>query len=210
MQFKTLSSALEYVGGLSEPSKMPCYSYGLSAHACITGSRLAEIEGSTCSKCYALKGMYTFPVVNEAHARRAASLYQPHWVQAMVFIIHRRKMAYFRWHDSGDIQSFQHLLNIVSVAEQCPETRFWLPTREKKIVRQYQQAFGEFPKNLIVRVSAAMIDAEPSPDFRNTSTVHRDKKPIGFACPSSKQNNECRDCRECWNPRRKNISYHYH
>ena len=212
MQFKTLSAALEYIGGLSEPSKMPCHSYGLSAHQCITGARLAKIEGSVCSDCYALKNFYGDwnKNIHQAHAKRAASLYQPGWVAAMVFIINRRKMDYFRWHDSGDIQSFQHLLNIVSVAEQCPETRFWLPTREKKIVLQYRQAFGDFPKNLIVRVSATMLDSPASPEFRNTSTVHKDKKPIGFACPSSQQDNQCQDCRECWNPKRKNISYHYH
>ena len=212
MQFKTLSAALDYVGGFSAPSKMPCYSYGLSAHQCITGARLAKIEGSTCSDCYALKGFYGDWNINvhQAHAQRAESLYKPGWVAAMVFIINRRKLDYFRWHDSGDLQSFQHLLNIVSVAEQCPETRFWLPTREKKIVLQYRDTFGDFPKNLIVRVSATMMDSPASPEFKTTSTVHKDKKPIGFACPASRQDNQCQDCRECWNPRRKNVSYHHH
>jgi hypothetical protein len=212
MQFKTLKSALDYVGGISTTTKMPCPSYGLSARLCITGSRLAKIEGSTCSDCYALKGMYGDwnTNVQQAHAKRAATLYAPLWVDAMSFIITRKKLAYFRWHDSGDLQSFQHLLNIVSVAEKCPGTKFWLPTREKKIVFQYQQAFGDFPKNLIVRVSATMLDTPASPEFKTTSTVHKDKKPIGFACLAPKQDGECRDCRECWNPRRKNISYNHH
>jgi hypothetical protein len=212
MQFKTLTAALDYIGGLSTTSKMPCPSYGLSAHACITGSRLAKIEGSVCSDCYALKGMYGDwnTNVHHAHARRAESLYKPGWVDAMAFIINRRRLDYFRWHDSGDLQSFQHLLNIVAVAEKCPDTRFWLPTREKKIVFQYQQAFGDFPKNLIVRVSATMMDTPASPEFKNTSTVHKDKKPIGFSCMAAKQDGECRECRECWNPRRKNISYSHH
>lgn len=212
MQFKNLTQALDYVGGLSTTGKMPCPSYGLSAHACITGARLAKIEGSTCSGCYALKGFYGDwnRNLHQAHARRAASLYQPYWVAAMVFIIQRKKLDYFRWHDSGDIQSFQHLLNIVSVAEKCPETRFWLPTREKKFIRQYEQAFGDFPKNLIIRVSATMVDTPASPEFKNTSTVHKNKKPIGFSCQAPKQDGECRDCRECWNPKRRNISYLIH
>lgn len=212
MQFKNLTQALEYVGGLSSTGKMPCPSYGLSAHACITGSRLAKIEGSTCSDCYALKNFYGDwnKVLHQAHARRAETLYSPHWVAAMVFIIQRKKLEYFRWHDSGDIQSFQHLLNIVTVAEKCPETKFWIPTREKKFIRQYLDSFGPFPKNLIVRVSATMVDSPASPEFKTTSTVHKDKKPIGFECRSAYQDGECRDCRECWNPRRKNISYHAH
>jgi hypothetical protein len=212
MQFKTLDAALRYVGGISTTSKMPCPSYGLSAHQCITGARLAEIEGSTCSDCYALKGFYGDwnKNLHHAHAQRAASLYQPLWVDAMVFIITRKKLDYFRWHDSGDIQSFQHLLNIVSVAEKCPGTKFWMPTREKKFIFQYTETFGDFPKNLIVRVSATMMDTPASPEFKNTSTVHRDKKPIGFTCLSSKQEGKCLDCRECWNPKRKNVSYAYH
>ena len=130
-QFKTVKEALEFVGGLSNPSKMPCHSYGISAKLCETGAKLAKVEGSVCWDCYALKGMYAdwnTPVHN-AHARRLEAMQSPDWVSAMVFLITRKKMAYFRWHDSGDLQSFQHLLNLVTIAEQCPGTQFWLPTR---------------------------------------------------------------------------------
>jgi hypothetical protein len=118
-------------------------------------------------------------------------------------------MAYFRWHDAGDLQSFQHLLSIVQIAENCPGTVFWIPTREKKFVNQFLNAFGKFPKNLIVRVSATMRD-EKAGDYKNTSTIHEHKKPIGFACKAAENNNECGDCRACWDPKIKNISYKFH
>ena len=52
--------ALQAVGGLGKPSKMPWWSWSISATECITGSKLAEVEGTVCSGCYALKGNYRF------------------------------------------------------------------------------------------------------------------------------------------------------
>jgi hypothetical protein len=131
------------------------------------------------------------------------------WVSAMVFLINKKGMDYFRWHDSGDLQSFQHLLNLVTIAEQCPNTSFWLPTREKKYINQYIKAFGDFPKNLTVRVSATMVD-DKAGDYPNTSTVHQDKKAIGFECNAPKQAGKCGKCRACWDKSVVNVSYKKH
>jgi hypothetical protein len=190
---------------------MPCYSYGISAKLCQTGSKLVDVVGSTCADCYALKGFYGEWNTNlhKAHQRRYEAMQNLDWVSAMVFLITRKKMDYFRWHDSGDLQSFQHLLNLVTIAEACPETSFWLPTREKKYVNQYQKAFGEFPSNLVVRVSATMID-DRAGDYPNTSTVHQDKAPIGLACKAPEQDGKCMDCRACWDKSVQNISYAKH
>ena len=210
-QFKTVKEALDFVGGLSSPSKMPCFSYGISAYRCQTGAKLVDVVGSTCSDCYALKGFYGDWNTNlhKAHQKRYEAMQNPDWVSAMVFLITRKGMDYFRWHDSGDLQSFQHLLNLVTIAEQCPGTSFWLPTREKKYINQYQKAFGDFPANLIVRVSATMVD-EKAGDYQNTSTVHQDKAPIGHACNAPAQAGKCLDCRACWDKSIQNISYAKH
>ena len=42
------------IGTLSNPSKMPSYAWGISAHKCIVGNFMARIKGTTCNKCYAL------------------------------------------------------------------------------------------------------------------------------------------------------------
>ena len=55
------NEALKIVGGLSKPSKMPGWAYGLPAAECKTGSKLAKIPGTVCYGCYALKGCYVFP-----------------------------------------------------------------------------------------------------------------------------------------------------
>ena len=48
----TLKEAKEITGGLSVPSKMPGYSYGIPAQACKTGSKLVGVKGSVCEHCY--------------------------------------------------------------------------------------------------------------------------------------------------------------
>ena len=57
---------------LSNVSKMPGYSISRSAWLCDVGSRLAEIEGSTCENCYARKGMYHMPNVKAKMIEREA------------------------------------------------------------------------------------------------------------------------------------------
>ena len=118
-------------GGLSDPGKMPGYAYSLPAQACITGSKLVKIPGTVCYGCYALKGNYKrFPSVRLALAKRLQALPHPRWVDAMVTLIYGEEV--FRWHDSGDLQSVQHLKNIFEVCSRTPSTWHWLPTREAK------------------------------------------------------------------------------
>ena len=53
-----------------------------------------------------------------------------------------------------------------------------------------------------------MIDQPAIASWPNTSTVST--KPEDRTCPAPDQNNECRDCRKCWNPEIKNICYGKH
>src|SRR5262245_26001367 len=127
----TAQQAVEITGRLSKPSKMPGFAYGLPAEECITGSKLRDVEGSVCQECYALKGFYKLyaKTVKPAQYKHLDAIAHPQWVNAMVTLLHSYKeVGYFRWHDSGDLQSVDHLRKIVLVAEGCPEIRFWLPT----------------------------------------------------------------------------------
>lgn len=202
--------AVKIAGSLGKPSKMPGRSYGISAKLCKVGSKLASIVGSTCHNCYALKAHYSYPSVQKAHANRAASLSSVSWVDAMVYQIRESKTDYFRWHDSGDLQSLQHLFDIVRIAEALPAVAFWMPTREKGLINQYIRSFGDFPSNLCVRVSAAMVDGDAPKGFDCTSTVHEHNNAIGVECEAYKNNNKCGDCRKCWDRSIKNISYRKH
>ena len=212
--FNTIKEAWNEVGGLSKPSKMPSYGYSLSAFKCKVGSKLRNIANSTCSDCYALKGRYVFLNVQEALDRRMDKLLNnPKWVDAMVFLLlhYCTKSKVFRWHDSGDIQSIDHLQKIVEIAERTSDIQHWLPTREVGIVKQYLKEFGEFPNNLVVRISATMINGLPHKFHRHTSTVSTAKEfDLGWTCPASKQGNKCDTCRACWDSNVENITYPLH
>ena len=214
-----LVQATEVVGGLSKPSKMPCYSYSIPAINCKVGSALRKVKGSVCHGCYAMKGFYNFPAVKNALEKRLASIDNPKWVEAMAFLINyyfqRKGVSFFRWHDSGDIQSFDHLLNILKVVALTPKVKHWIPTREYGIIAQLIKSDIVVPKNINIRLSASMIDGnypKLNAEYITYSGVHTtDKAGKGvFSCPALKQDNECKDCRACWNRKVSKVSYHKH
>lgn len=209
--FKTKKAAEAIAGSLSKPSKMPGHGYGLPAAECKTGKILAQtVPDSPCADCYACKGRYVFPNVQSAQYNRLSALNNPLWVDAMVTLIQKTGDDYFRWHDSGDIQSIEHLRLIVDIAERVPLVKFWLPTQERKMVNEYIRQHGAFPDNLVVRISSPRIDQAVAHPSLPTSSVHRNKPAVGYECPAPKQNNTCGDCRACWSKDISNISYHHH
>ena len=193
--------AKEITGGLSAPSKMPGPAYNLPATQCITGAKLQAVPGSVCAGCYALKGRYRFKTTKKAMARRLEAITHPLWVQAMPALITGH--TYFRWHDSGDLQSSWHLKRIFEVCEATPETRHWLPTRERKFL---PLSADSIPKNLMIRFSSHMIDQQPVTSWPWTSTVSTGS----FTCPASKQGNQCLSCRNCWDREVASVSYPKH
>jgi hypothetical protein len=211
----TIKAAREIAGTIGYPSKMPGTSYGIPAQACITGSKLATVAGSTCSKCYALRGNYIFRDVKKAQATRLAGIENLLWVEAMVRLLNAAHAKgdlppFHRWHDSGDLQSREHLAKICAVARATPGLRHWLPTREAKLVRDFVRDGGSIPENLTIRLSATMIDGSAPTAWPTTSTVHDTSSGLGWRCPSAAQGNKCADCRVCWDAGVANVSYHVH
>ena len=202
-------------GDLSNTSKMPSKSFNLSALHCGVGSKLAKVKGSVCDGCYALKGNYRRYKLIDQMIPKTVKINNPKWVDAITWLIlnqdNKKDKNFFRWHDSGDVQSIEHLRKIALVCENTPNVKHWLPTREYKIVNAYLEKYGSFPLNLVVRLSAHMIDGK-APELKelNTSTVHKDKAPIGAVCDAPNRKGQCLDCRLCWMKEVKNISYKLH
>lgn len=208
----TSNEAWQIVGGLSSPSKMPCHGYSIPAVHCITGSKLAKVPGSVCAGCYALKGRYLFGNVKSALQRRFESLKNPLWVDAMVCAIKANESSgFFRWHDSGDLQGVWHLRNICSVCAALPQIRFWLPTREVSILREYVESGFTIPENLTVRISAYMVNEPAAESFakRHGFTVSEVTTETA-SCPSPNQGNKCLSCRNCWQKDVFSVSYAKH
>ena len=191
-------------GSLSKPSKMPGFTYGLPAKECKTGSKLAKIPGTVCHGCYALKGCYVFKVVQAAQYKRLEAIKHPLWAIAMAAQINSKKSKFFRWHDSGDIQSVKHLLKIFKVCRLTPSVQHWMPTREAQILKLVPPSM--VPDNLIIRMSGTKVDGEAPTFWPWTSTVVNE----GATCPAPKQDNKCGSCRACWDKSIKNIAYGKH
>jgi hypothetical protein len=215
--FKTKAEAKALTGGCTQTSKMPCESYSLPTEACITGAKLAKVAGSICSQCYANKGFYKVyeKTIKPAQHKRLESIQHEGWVPAMVKLIGKSK--FFRWHDSGDIQSVEHLLKLVQIAELMPQTSFWLPTREYGIVKDFVNRYGRIPANLTIRLSAMFVDqpvkipASLAHELSIVSAnVHAKAEPVGMVCNAPAQGGECRECRACWDSSIKAVSYHVH
>ena len=207
------------VGGLSIPFKMPCYGWSIPAQTCRIGSKLRDVPGSTCGKCYALKGMYMFPSVRACLERRydilISALSDPvkrqAFVDTFVSLLIGLQQTYFRWHDSGDLQSVEHLELLADIAERLPHVAFWLPTREYEIVKTYQKEYGDIPPNLTVRLSAHMIDGKVPSFNLTTSGVHTGNLPDGATqCPAYTNDGACGPCRMCWEPDVPHVSYPLH
>lgn len=221
---KTKKDAIAACGTLGTPSKMPGKSYGLPAANCHTGQRLARagINGP-CSDCYAVRGNYQYANVAASQARRLALLQHPDWTRAMVWQLKNAGDKYFRWHDSGDIQSLEHFAHIIAVCKATPNVRHWLPTQEWALVRTWRRAHGKLPKNLVIRFSARKYGDMPRPRvWRQWSSVvdnntWRILRKLGrvarrkvLACPAPNQNNNCGKCRACWDGRINWVVYRKH
>ena len=213
--FNSIKEAELAVGRLSSPSKMPSYAWSISARRCNTGSKLAKVKGSVCYNCYALKGRYMFNNTQDALERRYSAWANDRqkWVDAMIYIMHNKQhivnTGHFRFFDSGDIQGKDMLDDINTVAWASPLIRFWLPTKEYKLVKNYDK---EIAPNLVIRVSAPTVDKEFS-GYTHISTVYN-KDNIdtakGVVCPASKQDNQCGSCRACWSDKVSEVSYIAH
>jgi ferredoxin len=210
----TLKSSSEIIGGhLSNVSKMPGMSWNLVAiKACPTGAKMAEIEGSACSGCYADgRGNYGFPNVRVALEKHLTTLEaaidggketQDAWISAMVHLIGHYQPAdedRFRIHDSGDFISVEYYLMWCEIARRLPHLRFWAPTREVKIAKL---AAMTAPSNLRVRYSINMMDHYPKPtaEIPYVSYIqNKVERPAGLPiCPAPEQGNKCLGCDLCW------------
>jgi hypothetical protein len=176
---------------------------------------MAKIPGSVCASCYANKGFYAVyqATIEPAQHARLVAIDDPLWIDSIVNLIGND--PYFRWHDSGDLQSVSHLEKIIAVCNATPGTKHWLPTREYGMVKTYIANGGVIPKNLVIRLSAMYPDKPvivPA-SLRGirgiaVSNVHT-LRPMGEDCNASKQGGRCLDCRACWNSK-KTISYAMH
>jgi len=117
---------------ISQTSKMQINgkrtgSWSLPAGESCPGSKDVEV----CKGCYAKKGMYRFPVVKAVREYNKSDYHNDDWIERMVAKV--KKFDYFRWFDSGDIETPELAKKISEVIGKTPNVKHWLPTRSDKI-----------------------------------------------------------------------------
>ena len=117
---------------ISQTSKMQIKgkrtgSWSLPAGESCPGSKDVEV----CKGCYAKKGMYRFPVVKAVREYNKSDYHNDDWIERMVAKV--KKFDYFRWFDSGDIETPELAKKISEVIGKTPNVKHWLPTRSDKI-----------------------------------------------------------------------------
>lgn len=211
--------AKELTAGLSQTDKMPCRSWSIPVFMCKRGAVLAKVKGSACEICYADKGLYAVfrENIEPAQVARLDALYsEPEWACAIAALIGADPE--FRWFDAGDLQDLFMLEQIAEVCRLTPHTQHWLPTREYEIVAQYIAKHGALPPNLVIRLSAFMVDKPvkiPSvlrgvPGVVASEIHTAAPQPGSMACNAPQQGNKCADCRACWSRDVAVVSYHAH
>lgn len=196
---------------------------------------MRNVAGAICSICYALKGRYLFENVVKAQTKRFDSLLDPEWSKNMSLLINKKeKSGYFRWHDAGDLQGEWHLDKIARVAIKLPHIKFWLPTREYSIVSSWLMTHTK-PKNLIIRLSAMMLDGKPPTILaRKLGLPMSGASDTDWNCPASLTDKNshvwskegktalskeqirelgfgyCGNCRMCWDENVELVNYKKH
>ena len=208
---------------------MPWISWDLPARQCKTGSKLVRVKGSICHGCYALKGRYLFGNKKKADDVRIGQLEDlSSWKNSFILALGKKykdmrdkSKAYFRWFTSGDLQSLDMLVAMNEIALALPEIKFWLPTKEHGMIRDFKAIHGQFDDNFTVRPSMFMVDQVPSSGLGlPTSTVistndswdikHENICPASLRSFTGESEANCEDCRKCWDKDYKNVAYIYH
>ena len=203
---------IQSLGHFSKTSKMPCPSYSLSAFDCITTDPI-------CLKvCYAKKHHYNFKNVKDALAKNKNMYMLKDWVKDFVFYIDKiENLLYFRWFDSGDLPSILMLEKICEIADQCPNTLFWLPTRRADLLIAYYesrgiQKFTLLHPNLVIRLSGKDINEDPNYalcdmlGIQCSSVVDNES----YTCNAKDQGGKCQSCRKCWDQNIREVKYYLH
>jgi hypothetical protein len=126
-------------------------------------------------------------------------------------------LPYFRWHDTGDVYSRRYWNAIHDIALACPDTKFWLPTRELWIAKLPK------PTNLVIRYAMPLVDQTPEQVNRfrklyttvaTVTTDHSDPNLCRMVMKPSRQGKgqvkSCGDCRRCFEGSESVVAYPLH
>lgn len=105
-------------------------------------------------KCYAMRMERLRPSVRNAYKSNLELLKNDpdtFWREAEASVMMSR---FFRFHVSGDIPTDTYLFKMAKIAERNPHCQILCFTKKYDIVNSYLSAYGDFPSNLHIILSA--------------------------------------------------------
>jgi len=115
-------------------------------------------SAGTCKKnCFATKGAYSWPMVQNKHNQNWFATKEPNFVELMTKEIQvkaktakrQNKQLVIRIHDAGDFYSLEYLLKWFHIVLQFPEVQFYCYTKSVSLFKRLNRT----PVNLLVNYS---------------------------------------------------------
>lgn len=190
-----------------------------------TKGLLTNIKG-TCSgccsgcksACYAIKGalFHSNTIIpsngkNTLFSRKYPELY---FKQIKEYVSNpRRKIIAFRYHSSGEIETYAYLLNMAKVAKDVPNVKFYFYTKRFAFIKRYLKEEGAFPENLICNISVwhknhikyrldglnqFIYDDGNEPELANVAHCPAISKPAKPGGRGKETGVTCDKCGLCW------------
>lgn len=137
--------------------------------------------------CYDIKACLQYENVRKARARNLVILKENpanYFDQIRSAIKRRKTNKFFRWHVAGDIPNYDYFVEMVKIAKENPDFKFWTYTKNYGLVNLYcmeNGGKGSIPENLSIMFSEwrgmPMTNPFGFPEFR---VVFKDEqKPEG-------------------------------
>ena len=160
-------------------------------------SKLASVEGSICSGCYAARYEKLRPTLPEATSRNLFMTQRALTAREIPVI----NASIFRFHSYGELHNAQHLLNYTAIAASNPDTIFTLWTKRTNIVNAvFDNQLASKPKNLILVHSTLGTNATPTrlPRYFDKVFSVFTKKGAVLGNVDINCHSSCNECRLCY------------
>lgn len=192
----------------------PCLSFPIEKTCLSTSVKMSNPE-HICTYCYGkqAESRLNFPtgIKSRKENYRIYTEEKFFWRQLQGWILlNENKTHFFRYFVVGDIPDEHFLMEANKLAMLFPKIPFWVPTLKAGYVKRFLESIEEedIAENFLIRLSSPTVNEANPIDVPWKSMTYTEKPPKGaYRCPSSDQDDECRDCWACWNKKIKLIAY---
>lgn len=189
---------------------------GLIPSFSITPVRTCPKDAPCKAECYAVRMGNRCRTVGESWIKNMRTLYEAgydRFVEDIEKFCWTYEPRCFRWNVAGDIFCKEYLEAIVEIAVRCPETKFFLFTKQYAVVEENLD-IGRKPSNLTVYVSVwgDYAPAQNSPLWELPIAYYQSLKDK-ILCPDESARvctGDCMRCKHCTHGTAGNVVFDKH